>query len=130
VTSPALGTPEWEAALKRELGTDVDLDDAAERYQRFIGAAVDDPLTATIVEMLEQRLADFVAGPATFNVGQEYSQSTSANITALQKQIEEIRAGQDPAPGEDGAGFGVIQLRPKRRTRGRCRSPFTPWTAE
>lgn len=65
-----------------------------------------------VLEVLEIRLANLIADPATFSVSGEYSQSTAVNIQALQKKLDEwkaymIRVGKLVGPE---AGESVVRI--------------------
>lgn len=73
------------AYLKSRLGSGIDLVDLAERVLRLPS------LDAVVVEVLDQRVADLLAKPASFSVSGEYSQDQSSNIKALQAQADYVR---------------------------------------
>lgn len=70
------------AQLQAELGTSLDFDDLAGRYDRL-----DQDLDAVITEVLRIRLADLAAGPTSFAIPGEYSQDTTAQMRALQARL-------------------------------------------
>ncbi len=46
--------------------------------------------TAVVKEVIDRRLANLLSDPASFSVSGEYSQSTEANIRALQAKLEDL----------------------------------------
>ena len=68
--------------------SDADLDTMHDRL---------DTPEAVVVEVLEKRLAEYEARPASFSVPGEYSQSTAANIEALRMRLRRVRGAQ-PIP--------------------------------
>jgi len=76
---------------------DADLDAAYDR----LGSPAE-----VVAEVLRKRLADLLAGPATFAV-EGYSQNIGANIQALRSQLEYI---EGIIPVEEG-GFGARIVR-------------------
>ena len=52
-------------------------------------------LKGVVEAVLRKRLADLQARPAQFAVAGDYSQSTSANIASLQKQLETLSGYDD-----------------------------------
>lgn len=66
-------------------------------------------LSATVEEVLKTRYADLVATPATFSVSGEYSQSTIANMKALEKLIAAVDGLDDDAI-EDGGLVSVVDV--------------------
>lgn len=97
-------TDEQAAYLRSELGPDVDLVDAQGRYTRL------GDVTAVVTEVLRERLATLVAGPASFSVSGVYSQDTSANITALREQLSRVGT-----PGDSGLP-DLVRYRARPRT--------------
>ena len=96
-------------------------DDQRERLRAEIGANPTDEIVdskfarlgswrAVAVEVLERRLTDLIDSPATFSVGGEYGQSTSANIAALERKIKRLRA-EAAAEGEGGGLMGRVLTR-------------------
>jgi hypothetical protein len=77
--------------LRRKVGSLPD--DAALQtiYDAYEADAADQPLEWVVLDVLEGRLADLIRNPATFAVAGEYSQSTAANIAALEDQIKAHR---------------------------------------
>lgn len=45
---------------------------------------------AVVREVLSRRLANMLAAPASFTIPGEYGQNNSANITALQAQLDQV----------------------------------------
>lgn len=88
------------AYLTSELGTDVDLDDAQDRYDRS-GDVRD-----VVLEVLRQRLADYVAAPASLRTPEGLTVGTSANITALTDQMKRVQSEGDP--DDDGSVQGNV----------------------
>jgi hypothetical protein len=86
-------TDEELAYIRSEVGATPDDDDLQERYER-LGSVTD-----VIVEVLRGRRAAFVNAPASVNVPGEIAVNTSANITALDRQLDRLLAG-DEAPGD------------------------------
>lgn len=77
---------EQTVELRSHIGTadppaQADLD---ARYERLGSIA------AVAVEVLRERLANFLAQPAEFDVDGDYSQDVSANIKALQAKLGEL----------------------------------------
>lgn len=106
------------AWLIAQLGTATPLPDLEDRYNRLRKAR------AVALEILGERLAAFISNPGVVNVSGVVSVSFVANITALQKQIADLRNGQPVAPDEDDPdgdgiagdnGLGVIQLKERPR---------------
>lgn len=59
-------------------------------------------LKLVVWEVLRKRLATLQAGPAQFAVAGDYSQTTAANITSLEKLLKELDGVDDdlvPIPG-------------------------------
>jgi hypothetical protein len=83
------------AQLQAELGTSLDYDDLAPRYERL-----EHDLDAVITEVLRIRLADINAGPTSFTIPGEYGQDATAQQKALQ-----ARLGLD-----DGAAQSIVQI--------------------
>lgn len=80
--------------LRTQIGSGLNGSDAQDRFDRLGNTRL------VVKEILEQRLADLLAQPATFNVAGEYSQSTAENIKALQQQLENLgSAGTDGFSG-------------------------------
>ena len=76
--------------LRRRVGSSPD--DAA---LEVIYATYEDrahPLEHLTLHVLETRLADLLANPASFSVSGEYSQSTGENIRALTKLVDAQRS--------------------------------------
>lgn len=69
-------------AVRREVGDKPDDATVGDVFDRLGGN-----VEATIDEILETRLATLMASPAQFSIPGEYSQSTAANITALQTKL-------------------------------------------
>jgi len=82
VTDPSPFDEAQVAQLQAELGTSLDLEDLATRYDRLEG-----DLDAVITEVLRIRLADISAGPTAFAIPGEYSQDASAQMKALQARL-------------------------------------------
>lgn len=78
----------------REPPTDADLQDGYDR----LGI-----LDAVAREILEIRLADLLADPASFSVSGEYSQDTSANIRELRETLGSLG-------GQSALGTGTVQV--------------------
>lgn len=74
--------------------TDIELDDLFDRTGSVKGV---------ILAVIKKRLATFAADAASLSVD-GYSQNTSANITALQKQLERVQAEGVSENGEDDSG--------------------------
>ncbi|MEV8101073.1 hypothetical protein [Streptomyces sp. NPDC088135] len=105
------------AWLISQLGTDTDLPDLEQRYAR-LGTA-----RAVALEVVRERLAALLSSPGTVSVSGVVSVNFSANITAYERQITALEAGDPPAPddpedpcGDSADGFGVTYLveRPRR----------------
>lgn len=105
-----------QAWLISQLGTDTDLTDLAARYAR-LGTS-----RAVALEVVRERLAALLASPGSVAVSGVVSVNFGANITAYERQILSLEAGEPPAPDDpatddaaDG-GFGVMYLveRPRR----------------
>lgn len=68
--------------IRRDIGDKPDDGAVEEVYDRLGG-----DIEGTIDEILETRLATMLASPAQFSIPGEYSQSTDANIRALQEKV-------------------------------------------
>lgn len=83
-----------------------------EIYDAYSGDGVVQPLEWTILDVLENRLAELIRNPATFAVAGEYSQSTAANIDALKEQIKGQRTWMEGIgivlDVSNQVGFGVV----------------------
>lgn len=98
-------TPYQVEAIRDEIGTAepptvADLDAL---YSRL------GTLGAVIYTVLSRRLADLRAAPSTFAIPGEYSQSTAANVAALERQVARWARFAPDAQGGD--TFGTLQLR-------------------
>lgn len=82
MTAPSPFDEAQVAQLQAELGTSLDFDDLAARYERL-----ENDLDAVITEVLRIRLADITAGPTTFAIPGEYSQDAAAQMKALQARL-------------------------------------------
>lgn len=82
MTAPSPFTDVQVAQLQAELGSSLDYEDLAARYNRL-----DQDLDAVITEVLRIRLADINAGPTTFAIPGEYSQDATAQQKALQARL-------------------------------------------
>lgn len=103
------------AWLLAQLGASTDLADLEARYAR-LGSA-----RAVAVEILQERLARLRTQPSTVNLSGVVSVSYRDNITAYERQIAALLAGDPPSPDDPvsdpaAGGLGVIQLveRPRR----------------
>lgn len=102
----AVLTEDQVYALRRKVGdrpTDAELQAIYDRTGS---------LTETAREILETRLANFMADPANFSVPGEYSQGTEKNIDALTRALASLGDLDDDI--EDGLPFLRIH-RPSRR---------------
>ena len=81
--SPPL-TEDQVQVLRRQVGDRPTTQELQDIYDRT------GSLTATAREILEVRLANYQADPASFSVHGEYSQDTGTNIAALQKALAEL----------------------------------------
>jgi hypothetical protein len=99
--------------IRSEVGNTPDDDALQAIYDRHEANSVFNPALATVVEVSRGRLANFSANPATFNVEGDYSQSTAANITALQKQLDRLD------PTDDGQAPDVLPPLQVVRTKSR-----------
>jgi hypothetical protein len=104
------------AWLTSQLGTATNLDDLTLRYTR-LGSA-----RAVALEVLRLRLADLIASPGSVSVSGVVSVNFTANIAALERQIDGLENGEPPAPDDpdadedgNGLGFGVILLKERPR---------------
>lgn len=95
-----LTTPE-EKYLRTKVGSAVDLAVLQESYDR-LGS-----LDAVAREILETRLADLLADPASFAIPGEYSQDTRTNIENLQKTLASLGGTSDLGEG------GVTMVGPR-----------------
>lgn len=82
-------TTDQEQWLRRQVGTTIELTDLQTRYDRL------GDLVEVAREVLEQRLADFSADPAQFDVTGTYSQNTGANIKALQDALAALGTDEE-----------------------------------
>lgn len=89
--------------------TDIELDDLFDRTGSVKGV---------IVAVIKKRLANFAADPASLATD-GFSQNTSANITALQKQLERVQAEGVSESGEDDSGVYARMGGLSRGDRGR-----------
>lgn len=107
------------AWLMSQLGKNTDLTDLDLRYTR-LGTA-----RAVALEVLGERLAEFIDSPGSVTVTGVVAVNFAANIAALERQIALLRDGIPVAPDEDDPdddgvagddGFGVMYLteRPRR----------------
>ena len=87
------------AYYRSKLGSTIDEPDLETRYARLGNDA------AVAAEVLDQRIADLLAKPASFSVPGEYSEDRSANIRALTATASDVRA---ELPG-GGAVVNVVQ---------------------
>ena len=97
------------AYLRRQVGSTPDDDSLQDIYDRLDASGYDedeDHLDAVALEVLETRLADLLANPSVMEIEGVYSQSTAANIRALQEQID-----------DRGGGAGASRLRFTQPTR-------------
>lgn len=83
--------PEQLAEVRDEIGTteppsDSDLDDIHDRKGGLVGV---------VRAVWAQRLANFLADPATFAVSGEYSQSVRDNIEGIQNRLKELAGVPD-----------------------------------
>jgi hypothetical protein len=102
VSSPTGPFDETQVAqLQSELGTSLDFDDLAARYDRL-----DQDLDAVITEVLRIRLADINAGPTSFAIPGEYQQDASAQQRALQARLGLT----------DGMAAAVVRIAPSEFT--------------
>ncbi len=107
-------SPAQLATLRRAVGTrkptTPELQDIYDRTRS---------ITDTAREVLEQRLADYLARPASMNIPGEYGEDSQANIKALQQQLAILGDldDTDPVDVDDGRGEVVIvsawPLRPR-----------------
>lgn len=70
------------AQLQSELGTSLDYEDLAARYERL-----EEDVDAVITEVLRIRLADINSGPTSFAIPGEYQQDATAQQKALQARL-------------------------------------------
>jgi hypothetical protein len=77
-------------AIRRWVGETPDDTALNDAYDRLGNTQV------IILEVLETRLANLEAEPASFNVPGEYGQSTAQNIVALRETLARLRAQIDP----------------------------------
>jgi hypothetical protein len=104
-------TADQLAEIRDEVGDTPGDADLQETYTR-VGT-----IGGTIYSTLSRRLANLMAAPSSFAVPGEYSQSTQANIQALQAQLAKWAAF---APHQD--ELGVLRL-VSRRPRVARRDP-------
>ncbi len=82
-----------EKYLRTKVGSAVELADLQESYDRL------GTLDGVAREILETRLADLLADPASFSVPGEYSQDTRANIESIQKLLATLGGASDLGSG-------------------------------
>lgn len=102
-----------QAWLISQLGTSTDLTDLNTRYNR-LGTA-----RATALEILRERLADLRAQPTAVSVSSVVLVNYTANLSAYERQIALLEAGDPPAPDDPPATsddtIGYLQLVPRPR---------------
>lgn len=84
--------------LHDQLGDAADEGEMQDRYDRTNDVKV------VVAEMLQRRLANLLADPASFSVSGEYTQNTSENIKAAQAQLAALSS-------ETGSVAGVSLVR-------------------
>lgn len=94
--------------LRRQVGDKPSDDDLDAIYER-VGS-----LTETAREVLEIRLANLVANPASFSVPGEYSQDTKANMDLLNKRLSSLGDLDNEDPTDDGSLSTVVIHHPQR----------------
>lgn len=82
-----------EKYLRTKVGSAVDLAVLQESFDRL------GDLDAVAREILETRLADLLADPASFTVVGEYSQDVSANIKSIQETLGSLGGVSDLGSG-------------------------------
>lgn len=85
VTTTTL-TDDQLAELRAELGPDLTAAEVQPRWERH------GDLRLVALEVVRERLAALLAGPATFTVPGVYSQSTAPNLTAYREQLARLSA--------------------------------------
>lgn len=104
------------ALVRDEVGSveppsDADLDDIYDRKGGLVG---------TVRVVWAQRLANFLADPATFSVSGEYSQSTRDNIEGIQKRLAELSGLADDSDEIPPAGVTIQALESFQLVRPDC----------
>jgi hypothetical protein len=83
------------ATLRRRVGNAPDDAGLQAVYDRT------ESLTETVREILEIRLANLLADPASYSIAGEYSQDTSANIKAIESALAWLGNLDDDDPIDD-----------------------------
>lgn len=99
--------------IRSEVGPTPDDASLEAIFDRHKAASTFNAALATVVEVVRTRLSTFASSPATFNVEGDYSQSTAANITALQNQLGRLD------PTDDGQAPDVLPPLQVVRTKSR-----------
>lgn len=97
--------------LQAQLGADTDANDLAARYERLHSAK------AVALEVLHERLAALVAEPLKVTVNGVVTIDNSANVTALERRLTQLRSvsGPDDQPPPDPDTVAVIALLTRER---------------
>jgi hypothetical protein len=108
--------PDQLALVRDEVGTveppsDADLDDIYDRKSGLVGV---------VRVVWAQRLANFLADPATFNVSGEYSQSVRDNIEGIQKRLAELSGVADDSDDIPPGGVTMQTLQSYQLVRPDC----------
>ncbi len=100
------------AWLRSQVGDEPTDAELAEIVDQQAGAGAEDPVKAAARWVLSNRLANFAAQPASLSVAGEVSRSTGANITALQKQLQNL--DQAPATVPAAVAYPIFDCRRRR----------------
>lgn len=84
-------TDDQLAYLRSELGPDTTAEEVQARWERH------GDVRLVVAEVVRERLAALVAGPAQFSLSGVYSQNAAENIKALREQLQRVVAGDAPA---------------------------------